>query len=105
MGKNKPSLYLKYWKCRETGKYLNVLFSCTSKMFFFRVFLLKVNMFRILKLKRAKNSYGGYPTDFFSRARQKFQAAPKLLENIPKYTKENKIKSKLILICTVLNKK
>jgi hypothetical protein len=29
----------------------------------------------------------------------------KLLENIPEYTKENKIKSKLILIYTVLNKK
>jgi hypothetical protein len=56
-------------------------------------------MFSILKLKRAKNSYGGYPTDFFSRDRQKFQ------ENIPEYTTENKIKSKLILNNTVLNKK
>jgi hypothetical protein len=27
-----------------------------------------------------------------SRDRQKFQAAPQLLENIPEYTKENKIK-------------
>jgi hypothetical protein len=62
-------------------------------------------MFSILKLKRAKNSYVGYPTDFFSWDRQKFQAAPQLLENIPEYTKENKIKSKLILIYTVLNKK
>jgi hypothetical protein len=34
-----------------------------------------------------------------------FQAAPQLLENIPEYTKENKFKSKLILIYTVLNKK
>jgi hypothetical protein len=46
----------------------------------------------ILKLKRAKNSYGGYPTDFFSWDRQKIQAAP---EKIPEYTKENKFKSKL----------
>jgi hypothetical protein len=38
----------------------------------------------------------GYPTDFFSQDRQKFQAAPQLLENIPEYTKKNKIKSKLI---------
>jgi hypothetical protein len=29
----------------------------------------------------------------------------KLFENIPEYAKENKIKSKLILIYTVLNKK
>jgi hypothetical protein len=41
----------------------------------------------------------------FYRSRQKFQAAPQLLENIPEYTKENKIKSKLILIYTELNKK
>jgi hypothetical protein len=62
-------------------------------------------MFSILKLKRAKSSYVGYPTDFFSRDRQIFPDVPRLLENIPKYTKENKIKSKLILIYTVLNKK
>jgi hypothetical protein len=54
-----------------------------------------------LKLKRAKNSYGGYLTDLFSRDRQKFQAGPQLLENIPEYTKETQIKSKLIQ----LNKK
>jgi hypothetical protein len=41
----------------------------------------------------------------FSRDRQKFQAAIQLLENIPEYTKEKKIKSKLILIFAVLNKK
>jgi hypothetical protein len=64
----------------------------------------KKYMFGILKLKRANNSYGGYPTDFFPRDRQKFQAASQLLENIPDYTKQNKIKSKLILIYTVLNK-
>jgi hypothetical protein len=57
-------------------------------------------MFSILKLKKAKYSYEGYPTDFFSRDRQKFRAAPQLLENIPEYTKENEIKSKLILIYT-----
>jgi hypothetical protein len=28
---------------------------------------------------------------FFSRDRQKLQAAPQLLENIPEYTKENKL--------------
>jgi hypothetical protein len=39
------------------------------------------------------------------RDRPKFQAAPQLLENIPEYTKENKIRSKLILIYTVLNQK
>jgi hypothetical protein len=48
-------------------------------------------MFNILKLR-------GYPTDFCSRGRQKFQAVPKLLENIPEHTKENKTKSKLIFI-------
>jgi hypothetical protein len=68
-------------------------------------FAKKKYMFSILKLKRTKHSYGGYPTDFFSRDRQKFQAAPQLLKNIPDYTKENKIKSKLILIYTVFNKK
>jgi hypothetical protein len=41
----------------------------------------------------------------FSRDRQKFEAASQLLENISEYTKENKIKSKLILTYTVLNKK
>jgi hypothetical protein len=48
---------------------------------------------------------GGYLTDLFSRERQKFQGAPQLLENIPEYTKETQIKSELILIYTVLNKK
>jgi hypothetical protein len=62
-------------------------------------------MFSILKLKRAKNSYEGYPTDFFSRDRQKFQATPQILEKITEFTKEKKIKSKLIIIYTVLNKK
>jgi hypothetical protein len=57
----------------------------------------KKYMFSISKLKRAKNLYGGYPIVFFSKDRQKFQAAPQLLENT--------IKSKLILIYTVLNKK
>jgi hypothetical protein len=66
---------------------------------------MKKYMFRILKLQRAKNSYGGYPTDFFSRDRQKLQAGPELIKNIPEYTKGNKIKSKLILIYTELNKK
>jgi hypothetical protein len=56
----------------------------------------KKYMFSILKLKKAKNSYGGNPTDFFSRYRQKLQPAPQLLENIQEFTKENKIKSKLI---------
>jgi hypothetical protein len=59
-------------------------------------------MFSILNLKRGKNSF---PTDVFSRDQKKFQAAPQLLDNIPEYTKENKIKSKLLLIYTVLNKK
>jgi hypothetical protein len=36
------------------------------------------------------------PKGFFPRDRQKFQAASQLFENIPEYTKENKIKSKLI---------
>jgi hypothetical protein len=31
----------------------------------------------------------------FSRDRQKFQAAPQLVENIPEYTKENKINTNL----------
>jgi hypothetical protein len=54
-----------------------------------------------LKLKRAKTSYGSYPMDFFPGTCKN----SKLLENIPEYTKENKIKSKIILIYTVLNKK
>jgi hypothetical protein len=41
----------------------------------------------LVKLKRAKNLYGG-----------------KLLENIPEYTKENQIKSKFILIYTSIKK-
>jgi hypothetical protein len=61
-------------------------------------------MFSILKLKNAKNSNGGYPTDFFYPGPTKI-STPQLLENIPEYTIENKIKSKLILIYTVLNKK
>jgi hypothetical protein len=48
----------------------------------------KKYMFSILKLK---NSYTHWI--FFFRDRQKFQAALKLLENIPEYTIENKIKS------------
>jgi hypothetical protein len=43
-------------------------------------------MFSILKLKRAKN----YPTDFFSRDRQKFQASQKLTRIYQ--TQENLIK-------------
>jgi hypothetical protein len=47
----------------------------------------------ILKLKRAKNSYGGYVEDFFSRDQQKFQAAPqkfsKIFQKIPKKIKLN----------------
>jgi hypothetical protein len=34
-----------------------------------------------------------------------FQTAPQLLENIPEYNKENKIKSKLILFYSLLDKK
>jgi hypothetical protein len=52
-------------------------------------------MFSILKLKRAKNLCEDYSTAFFSRDRQKFQAAPQLVENIPEYTKENKINTNL----------
>jgi hypothetical protein len=70
-----------------------------------KVFPKKKYMFSILKLKNAKNSYGGYPIDNFLPDWQKFQAAPQLLENILEYNKENKIKSKLILIYTVSNKK
>jgi hypothetical protein len=62
-------------------------------------------MFSILKLKKAKHSYGGYSTDLFSRDRQQFLSCSQLLENIPEYPLENKIKSKLILIYTLLNKK
>jgi hypothetical protein len=62
-------------------------------------------MFSILKLKRAKNSYGGYPTDFFNEIDKNFKLPSKIFENIPEYTKENKIRSKSILMCTVLNKK
>jgi hypothetical protein len=62
-------------------------------------------MFSILKLKRAKNSYGGYLTDFFPVTDKNFKLPPKTLENIPEYFKENKIKSKLTLIYTVLNSK
>jgi hypothetical protein len=65
----------------------------------------KKYMFSILKLKGPKIRMGATHTDFFSRDRQNFQAALKLLENIPEHTKENKIKAKLILIYTVFNKK
>jgi hypothetical protein len=58
-------------------------------------------MFSILKLKRAKKSYGGYPTDYFPGTDKNFKLPPQLLENIPEYTKKTKIKSKLILIYTV----
>jgi hypothetical protein len=60
-----------------------------------------INMLSILKMKRAKNSYG----DFFPGTFKNFKLRPKLLENIPAYTKENRIKSKLILINIVLYKK
>jgi hypothetical protein len=59
-------------------------------------------MFSIFKLKRAKDLYGGYPTDF-SRDRQKFQVAPQLLENIPQYTKDNKIYTNLYSIKQKIN--
>jgi hypothetical protein len=45
----------------------------------------KKYMFSILKLKKAKNSYEGYPTDFFSQNRQKFPTSRK-------YTRINKRK-------------
>jgi hypothetical protein len=57
-------------------------------------------MFSILKLKRAKNLL----KDFFPGTDNNFKLPLKLLKNIPEYTKEKKIKSKLILIYTVLNK-
>jgi hypothetical protein len=53
-----------------------------------RKFSQKKYMFSILKLKKAKNLYGGYPTDFFSRERQKFLAATQLLKNLSEYTKK-----------------
>jgi hypothetical protein len=49
-------------------------------------------MLSILILTRTKNSYGGYPTDFFPGP-TKTSSCPQLLENIPKYTKKNQIKS------------
>jgi hypothetical protein len=61
-------------------------------------------MFSILKLKRAKNSYGGYKTDFFHGIDKNFKLPSKIFENIPEYTKENQIRSKSILIYSVLNK-
>jgi hypothetical protein len=57
--------------------------------------------FRILKLKRANNSYG-YPTDFvFARTDKNF----KLPSNVSKIYQNIPNESKLILIYTVLNKK
>jgi hypothetical protein len=49
----------------------------------------KAYMFSILKLKRPKNSHGGYR--IFSPGTTKISSFPNLLENIPEYTKENKI--------------
>jgi hypothetical protein len=43
-------------------------------------------MFSILKLKKAKNSYGGYPTDFFPGTDKNFKLPPnfsKIYQNIP----------------------
>jgi hypothetical protein len=51
-------------------------------------------MFNILKLKRAKNSYEGNPTDLFSRDRQKFQATPQPSQKYTRiyHRKQNEIK-------------
>jgi hypothetical protein len=47
----------------------------------------------------------GIPNGFFPGTDKNFKLPPKLHENIPEYTKENKIKSKLILIYAVVLRK
>jgi hypothetical protein len=56
-------------------------------------------MFSILKLKRAKNSYGGYPTVSFPGTNKNFKLRTnfsKIYQNIPKKTKLNQNNTNLI---------
>jgi hypothetical protein len=52
----------------------------------------KKSIFSILELKRAKNSYEGYPTVFFPGTDKNFKLPPnfsKIFQNIPKKTHLN----------------